>query len=171
MKKSTRKKLMDVSEKHHECGHILFGLIAAGITKTIYTQVPIIKLLPLAILMSLLPDIDHILYFFWYGKSAEYSKKIKKILKKKGLRAAIEMCKKEHKKQTGIYSHNLLLAILLGLISFIKLTGQKNPYTSVLLLSWAFHYVYDVLEDLLFFGKLNPNWFLKFNEKSRHPKR
>jgi hypothetical protein len=46
---------------------------------------------------------------------------------------------------------------------------RKNRiYIATFFLSVTVHFLYDIVEDLLFFKKLNPNWFLHFNRKNKN---
>lgn len=74
--------------------------------------------------------------------------------------------KVNHKKNTGLYSHNIL-SVIVALYLFQYYVRIKDmPVFSVLALAWFMHYIFDLAEDILFMKKVNSNWFLKFNKKS-----
>ncbi len=156
---------MNASENYHEYWHFLFGLLASFIVIKGYPAQPVLPIVIVGLIMSILPDIDHILYFYVYGRNTKYSKKVRKLIKNSGISKAIKYCKKEHKNNTSIYSHNLVMIFALLFFTKFLIIQNYNALIVVAVLSWAMHYIYDIFEDLLFFGKLNPNWFLLFNQK------
>ncbi len=151
------------SEAYHIQIHLLIGILCGFFIHEIYPESSLLRLLLLGLLASLLPDMDHLFYIFWYGRRSEYAKEIKKFLKATEVRNALRFMKFNHKMNTGLYSHNLV-AVFVAFLLFWYL-GEKHDSASlsVFFISWALHYVYDIFEDIIFFKKPNSNWFLKFN--------
>ncbi len=158
-----RKKLINTSEQYHMIIHILLGIISGLIFANINNIQPL-TLISIGIIGNILPDIDHLLYIFIYGRNSEYAQFIKDFLGQKQYKNIVNFCKNNHKFNTGLYSHNILTTILVILITY-KTFNFNNYLTATFFFSWSLHYLYDIVEDLLFFGKLNKNWFLKFDKK------
>src|SRR3989344_1364986 len=147
------------SANYHMPIHVILGIFAAYFTSAHYPDYPKNTLILYGITGNLLPDIDHIFYIFLYAKHSDYSKKVKNYLKTNQFNKLFKFLKNNHKHNTGIYSHNFIsLAISVTLFwnfGFIR----NDPASSVFFLSWSIHYLYDLSEDILFFKRLNPNWY------------
>lgn len=158
--------LVHLMEKHHEYFHLGFGLISLIITLIIFPHANFISMFFLAVLASYLPDIDHLFFIFIYGRNTEYSSGVRRELSKSGVSAAIEYCRINHKKNNFILSHNLITP-LLSFSFFVYCTYTHKPYSAVFWLSFTAHFIFDLIEDYLALGRLNPNWFLRFSSKLR----
>ena len=119
VKKSYRlKKVLDAS---HMLLHICIGLLISQTASILHPGFDMKYFLLPAIIGSLFPDLDHILYFFTYGRDASYSKIVRQLLKSGNIVGVIRYCAVHHKELTGLYSHNLFSIItcfILGLILF-----------------------------------------------------
>ncbi|OGC46151.1 hypothetical protein A2V49_01820 [candidate division WWE3 bacterium RBG_19FT_COMBO_34_6] len=151
------------SETYHMHVHALLGLLTSLIIYKIYEGSDFSNLMILGVAANILPDIDHLFFIFIYGSKTDYSKVIKKYLRKHQLKTLVTFIKQNHKLNTSVYSHNIA-TVLLVCIGYMYFGYSKdNPYFSTFFLSWMIHYLYDIFEDLMFFGKLNRNWLLKFD--------
>ena len=161
VKNNMRTKYIALSEKYHGQMHLFFGILAWALSVALFEQADL-GLLIAALVGAYLPDIDHLLFMFWYGKDTDYSKGVKKTLFDKGFFECIDHVKKHHKGNTAIKSHNL---IVVSLCVFLAWWGWRiqSPLLATLFLSCSGHFIYDILEDLLFFGRLNKNWWLDFS--------
>ena len=158
-----RKLLMDSSEKYHGEIHLFLGIVTALVAYTV-TGADLLLLLIVSIIGAFLPDIDHIFYLFFYGRKSKYASEARSILLKQGVIKYIEYCKVNHKNNTEIKSHNVL--VVLGLMGVSLYFGFVNdPIWLAFFISNTLHFVFDMAEDLLFFGKLNGNWWLKFGQR------
>lgn len=150
-----------LSERFHGQMHFVFGVATWLLSGIIFGRSDLLTFL-MAMVGAYLPDGDHLLFIYWYGKETEFSSGIKKALREFGLNGFIDYAKKNHKNNTKIKSHNLLtvtVCVALALYGVI----MNSPLIGTLFISWTGHYVFDLLEDLLFFGKLNKNWWLRFD--------
>ncbi len=156
-----KQKLKAVSQRCHHLNHILFSagsiILVSYLTKT---KISLLTGLAFSLTGALLPDIDHLFFIFGYGRKTDYAIRFKKLAFQLKFRKLIEFASNNHKDNFAIYSHNL--ATLAGLILLVFILQAFHPNLSLLAAALASHFIYDVLEDLLFKGKLNPNWFLKF---------
>jgi hypothetical protein len=143
--------------------HALSGVTVAYFILSMFPYADRLELVIYGILGSLLPDVDHFIYYFFYGKNSQYAQIAKYFLLKKQLKNWIKFVKANHKFNTGIYSHNFLSLFLSLWLSWYFGLQRIHPVFAVFALSWSVHYLFDIFEDLLFFKRLNPNWYLKFN--------
>lgn len=158
--------LVQMMEKYHEYFHLGFGLLSLLITCIIFPNSGFTLMFFLATMASFLPDADHLFFIFIYGRKTEYATQVRHYLFSTGLPSAIEYCRINHKKNNFILSHNLLTPLLsFGL--FIYFVLNNSAYSSVFWLSFTAHFVFDIIEDHLALGRLNPNWFLRFSSKLR----
>lgn len=157
-----RSKLVYLMERYHEYFHLGFGIFAFGVTICIFPGYSPLSLLIVAAITSYLPDIDHLFFMFIYGRRTSYSQSVRSLLKAKKYHEALEFCRQNHKHNHFILSHNLLTPII-SLFLFFYFVMSHHPILSVFFMSWTMHYVFDIVEDFLALGKLNPNWYLKFS--------
>lgn len=152
------------SEKNHGWIHFALGSCVGVLFSGMYGYyLPFLFLV--AVIGAFLPDIDHLVYLFTYGKDSNYSIEARQILFQSGFAKYIEYCKENHKNNTGIVSHNMLTVFLMIFLA-LYFQGIGNVILMTLFWSMSFHFIFDMSEDLIFFGKLNGNWWLRFN-KSR----
>ena len=161
---SARKRLTAISERYTEEIHVLFGLLSAVVIGKLFPMANFPKIVLISVAASLLPDIDHFFAIFIYDKHSRYSQFLAKLLKKRKISYFAKITKENHKLSTGIYSHNFLTLALTSLLTYRFIAVYADPYWSAFLFSWSMHYVWDILEDFIYFSKPNPNWFLKFNK-------
>lgn len=157
-----RDRFKKFSERFHGELHLSLGLLVAVV---IYYLLGgnLFHLLLVSAVASFLPDIDHLFYLFIYGRKSRYATEAREILIKGGVIKYIEYCKINHKENTEIKSHNLLVVLVLTLVSML-FYAKGEPLWSAFFISNTLHFVFDVFEDLLFFGKLNGNWWLRFGQ-------
>lgn len=155
-----RSKLQYISEELHMAIHLAFGVLAfLVIGLTTGWSFNVATGLGIAILGSVLPDIDHFIFFFWYGATTTYAKGAKKSYAKEGLRGFVDYCKKNHKHNTRLVSHNFWVAAgLLPVLAWFSITN--HVLLAIFAMAWIFHFGFDMLEDILFFGRVNENWKL-----------
>src|SRR3989338_7158222 len=113
----------------HELYHVLIGIVYAWFLREAWGVFQWHQVL-WSIFGSLLPDVDHLIFFFFYGRNDAYSLKAKSLLKHGGLSQLIPFLAREHKHNTNLWSHNVFV------ISFL----------------------FDITEDLILLRALNPNW-------------
>jgi hypothetical protein len=161
-----KKKFIRLSEDFHHPIHLLIGLTVGALYFLVNPDLELDRVLFFAGLGAIVPDFDHFIYFFFYGRSSDYSKQVKGYMKNLKIRELIRFWKTNHKNNTGIYTHNLFTILVIYLIS-VTAKNSDHMYLTVFLLSCISHYVFDIVEDFIYFGKPNPNWYLKFNKTAR----
>jgi hypothetical protein len=152
-----RDSLKIISEKYHAVVHISVSVLVW------YIYGGDVSLLWMFLVAGYLPDIDHLFFIYGYGRSTNYAQDIRKLIASRSLGGVNKYILKHHKENTGIRSHNLYLVGALLVLS-VGLLSVGQILWSGLFMSMVGHFVYDILEDLLFFGKLNGNWWLRFDK-------
>ena len=155
---------MERSEKFHGEIHLVLGILA-GLLGHYALSANLYLSLIVGVIAAFLPDIDHIFFLFFYGRKTKYATEARALLLKEGVYSYIAYCKKNHKNNTGIISHNVATLVITLCLSFYFWQFQYGLW-SVFFISFSFHFIFDMAEDLLFMGKLNSNWWLKFGSKS-----
>ncbi len=161
---NVRLRAKKITETYHMFIHLLLGVIVALVAHRYFPEVATSRLILAGFLGSFLPDIDHIAFMYLYGKNSSYAKMSKHVLSHDGFRAWWTFCTLNHKKNTQLFSHNILFALSAILISLWFLIAKDSISMFVFMFAWFMHYIFDIFEDYLFFGKLNSNWTLKFKE-------
>jgi hypothetical protein len=135
--------------------HLLLGVGLAG-GLSLLAKTSFWWLLPYAVVGSFLPDMDHLAFYFVYGRKSEYAKRVKGHLKKREIRAMCRFVAYNHKQLYGLYSHTwygVLLVIVGSWWGF-----EHSVELGTLFAAMLGHFGFDIFEDAIFFRKLNPNW-------------
>jgi hypothetical protein len=140
----------------HELIHVLLGLMWAWMLREMWGEFRMIWVL-VAALGSLLPDVDHLLYFFTYGRRDPYTQTVITFFKNKQWRVLITFIEKGHKHNTSLAFHNYYVTVLLAIGCWISLISEWR-FTAVLLGAMVSHFVFDIAEDILLLHHVNPNW-------------
>lgn len=155
-------KLKQISQSCHHFNHFVFSAAGIGLAAWIWSiKISLLAAAGLALIGAFLPDLDHLIFIFGYGRRTNYASRLRKFLLDLQFKQLTEFAASNHKLNYGIYSHNI--AVPLALLVVFALVKSTHPKLSLLCISLAGHFVYDMLEDLLFLGKLNPNWWFKFS--------
>ncbi len=145
-----------VIHARHEFYHILLGLFWAWFLRERWNEFNI-RWIWFSMLGSLLPDMDHLLYFFVYGKRDQYSILVKTFLRAKKWRSLTVFVEKGHKEQTNLISHNYFsMMMLLGCSLLSSLSEWRIGV--ILFGAMIIHYMFDIMDDLFQLGRVNPNW-------------
>ncbi|OGG13151.1 hypothetical protein A2875_05585 [Candidatus Gottesmanbacteria bacterium RIFCSPHIGHO2_01_FULL_46_14] len=149
----------------HEFYHIGLGLLWAWFLRERWNEFNS-RWIFLSIVGSLLPDTDHVLYFFSWGKRESYSQQVLKYLRTKQWRNLTVFLQNGHKNQTNLASHNYyFMAILLG--SALASSLYEWRVGIILFGAMFVHYIFDIADDVFMLGAINPNWRRWGREKPR----
>lgn len=111
----------------------------------------------LSIVGSLLPDADHLIYFLSYGRNDWYTKQIRRFLKDHEWRTLTVFMEVGHKHNTKLSWHNYyFMALLLGVSLFSSLYEWRVGV--ILFGAMVIHYLFDIADDWVTLGAINPNW-------------
>lgn len=143
-------------QSKHELFHMLLGVAWAWVLREIWNEFSI-KWLFFSILGSLLPDIDHVFYFFTYGKKNWYSQQVKLFLRSREWRNLVKFLSVGHKTNTGLATHNIFIIFLLIITSIVCLFFEWKAWV-VVIGAMLTHFLFDIIDDLATDGQLNSNW-------------
>ncbi len=161
----SKETLSRVSHRFHPLIHVVLGIVC-GLAVSYFSRHPSFLLLPfLGIAGSVIPDIDHLFYMYIYGRKTEYSKLLRTHIKNRELRELAKFAAANHKLNTGVYSHNLISVLITAVFFSYFAFGQDNYNAAAFALGMLSHYIYDIFEDWLLLGRINPNWFLLFKRE------
>jgi hypothetical protein len=140
----------------HMLIHLFLGLLWAWFLRELWQEFNT-KWVILAMFGSWLPDADHVVYFFTYGKRDPYSNAIREFIKTRQWRVLIRFVETGHKYNTNLSFHNLY--ITLGFFGACILSYLYDWKTSVVIFgAMVSHYLFDIAEDIVVLGYVNPNW-------------
>lgn len=140
----------------HEVYHVLLGLLWAWFLRERWHELNP-RWIGWSIVASLLPDVDHLLYFFVYGKRDAYSRQVRAFLRAGEWRNLAVFVENGHKNQTNLASHNYYIMVLL--LGSALVSSLIEWRLGVVLFGAMFiHYVFDLVDDLFMLGYVNANW-------------
>jgi hypothetical protein len=140
----------------HEFYHILIGLVWAWVLRELWGTFSW-RYIFASVIASLLPDLEHLFYFFSYGKKMSYREEVVSLFKSRSWRMLVMSLATGHKFNTNLSYHNLyfmsmLLAISIG--SFLIEWQIGVIFFGAMVL----HYIFDIYDDMVTLGYLNSNW-------------
>ena len=156
--------LQRISAEYHMQIHLLVGVFLGVLVHLAFPESNSSRVFLAAVLGSFIPDLDHFLFFYIYGKHTPYAKKVKSIYKEQGFKKVAEFCRDNHKHNTQLLSHNILFVMSSIVVGMWFLNERDSISMFTFMMAWCFHYLFDIFEDYLFFGRLNPNWLLRFKQ-------
>lgn len=140
----------------HYLVHILLGLMWAWFLRELWQEFNA-KWVMTAVFGSVLPDLDHMLYFTTYGKREPYTQAIVTFLKTRQWRVLVRFIEKGHKYQTSLTFHNFYITA--GIVCLTIGSAMYNWRGGVVLFgTMVTHYIFDAADDWVMLGRLNPNW-------------
>lgn len=143
-------------QTRHEFYHVVTGLLFAWYLRELWRQFNT-RWIALAVLGSLLPDLDHFVYFLTYGKKEWYSKQIRSFLRNHQWRTLWKFVATGHKYNTDLMTHNYYFMAFLLLVSILSFF--VNWKIGVILFgTMLLHYLFDILDDIVTLGYVNTNW-------------
>jgi len=145
--------------------HIVLGFLCGLLVAYFSRNTSILFMSVLGVIGSLLPDIDHLLYIYIYARKTEYARLLRIRIKNRELRELFRFASANHKLNTKIYSHNLLTVLITVIFFSYFAFAQDNYNAAAFTLGMISHYFYDIFEDWLLLGRINPNWFLLFGRQ------
>lgn len=140
----------------HHYYHILIGVVWAWILREVWHSFQP-RWIALSIIASELPDADHFVYFFTYGKKDPYSKLVKSLFANRQWRLLWYTIDKGHKYNTNLATHNYFTIMFLTGLSVLAYFFEWQSAV-VFLGAMVLHYIFDIVDDLLILGSINPNW-------------
>jgi hypothetical protein len=140
----------------HMLLHICFGLVWAWILREVWQEFNT-RWIFTAVLGSLLPDVDHVVYFFTYGRRDLYTRTIVDFIKTRQWRVLVSFIEKGHKYNTNLSFHNVYVAVALFAVCIASYLYDWKT-SLVLVGAMVTHFAFDISEDLVVLGYVNSNW-------------
>lgn len=140
----------------HMAYHVMLGLLWAWYLRERWGEFNP-KWIASAVVGSVLPDIDHIVYFFGYGKSDAYTQRIFLYIRNHEWRNLFSFISVGHKTNTNLTYHNIYVMIILILVSVLA-SFIDWEVGVVLFGAMVSHYLFDMADDVVQLGGINPNW-------------
>lgn len=145
--------------------HIVLGFMWAWLLEGAWDEMSY-RWVMASVIGSMLPDLDHILYFFTYGKKDPYTKTIFSFIKKREWNVLVTYIEQGHKHNTNLTFHNVYAV---GALAACAGAFYLYDYRAgvVLLGSMVLHFLFDIAEDLWLLGAVNKNW-LRFGRPKKY---
>ncbi len=140
----------------HEFYHVLLGLVWAWFLREQWREFNV-RWITVSVIGSLLPDLDHFLYFFIFGRKNMYTRQIKSFLKNRQWRILTTFMETGHKYQTDLAMHNIYFVAFLFLLSIGSFFYDWKVGV-VFFGAMITHYLFDMFDDVMMLGYLNVNW-------------
>lgn len=106
---------------------------------------------------SLIPDADHLNYFLGYGRKDTYSRQVFAFIKNRQWRALFQFLATGHKTNTSLMYHNVYVVVIFILLALIAMMVDWQ-FGVVLFGAIVSHYLFDMADDVVQLGGINPNW-------------
>ncbi len=143
-------------QARHMAYHVMVGLLWAWYLRELWGSFNFTWIMTAAV-GSVLPDVDHIYYFFGYGRRDSYTEQIFGFIRKRQWRNLFHCISVGHKNNTSLSYHNIyvmgLLVLLSGAASLVDWQVGVVLFGAMVL-----HYVFDIADDIVQLGGINPNW-------------
>lgn len=140
----------------HMVVHVLLGIAWVWMLTGLWDEFQF-RWITLAAFGSLVPDIDHFLYFFTYGRKDPYTRTVVTYFKDHKWRVLTTFLERGHKHNTHLTFHNIYtIAVCSGVVwiaSFLDWRAGAVFFGAV-----VSHFCFDIAEDMLLLGRMNPNW-------------
>ena len=143
-------------QARHMAYHVMLGLLWVWLLRELWGEFNIVWVIVGAV-GSVLPDIDHIHYFLTYGRQDSYTKEIFSFIKKRQWRRLFQFIATGHKHNTSLTFHNIYVTAIFFVITGFAMAVDWQ--TGVVLCgAIVSHYLFDMADDMVQLGEINPNW-------------
>lgn len=143
-------------QTRHMVYHVMLGLLWAWFLRERWGEFNP-KWIWTAVVGSVLPDVDHLNYFFGYGKRDSYTQQIMSYLRNREWRNLFYFISTGHKYNTSLSYHNIYVMVLLAAFA-VSASFIDWQVGVVLFGAMVSHYLFDMADDIVQLGGINPNW-------------
>lgn len=143
-------------QTRHMAYHVMIGLLWAWFLRERWGEFNP-KWIITAAIGSLLPDVDHLYYFLGYGRKDSYTSAVFRYIRGQEWRELFHFLSANHKHNTSLAYHNIYTVVMLTLFSLIASFFDWQAGV-VLFGAMVSHYLFDIADDIVLLGGLNPNW-------------
>ena len=143
-------------QARHMAYHVMLGLLWAWFLRERWGVFNLTWIVTAAV-GSLLPDVDHIYYFFGYGRRDSYTQQMFGLIRRNEWSRLFHFIATNQKNNTNLSYHNIYVVILLAL--FAGAASLVDWQTGVVLFgAMVLHYLFDIADDIVQLGGINSNW-------------
>jgi len=143
-------------QTRHEFYHMFVGLMWAWYLRELWSEFNL-RWIAVSVFGSLVPDLDHVIYFMTYGKRDWYTNQVRTFLRNHQWRTVWKFVAIGHKYNTSLATHNYFF-----MTGFLLVTGVAYVYDwkagVILFGAIVGHYLFDVCDDIVMLGHVNANW-------------
>lgn len=143
-------------QARHMAYHVMLGLLWAWFLRERWGEFNPTWIVT-AVIGSLLPDLDHLNYFFGYGKRDSYTKQVIEYIRDRQWRNLFSFLATGHKKNTNLAYHNVYMVTFLLVVSMVASLVDWQVGV-VLFGAMVGHYCFDMADDIVQLGGFNSNW-------------
>ncbi len=140
----------------HMLFHVLWGLMWAWFLRERWNEFNL-RWIWTAVIGSILPDADHFLYFFTYGKNDPYTMTVAAFFRNRQWRMLTRFIARGHKYNTKLTFHNVYAVVFCAIVGVVASFVDWQAGV-VLFGAMVSHFLFDIVEDMLLLGRINPNW-------------
>lgn len=143
-------------QARHMAYHVMLGLLWAWYLREVWGEFNIVWVIT-SVIGSLLPDIDHLNYFLGYGRSDSYTQQVFGYIRRQEWRNLFQYIATGHKTNTSLSYHNVYVVGIL--VAFVFCASFVDWQIGVVLFgAMVSHYLFDIADDFVQLGGINPNW-------------
>jgi hypothetical protein len=143
-------------QARHMAYHVLIGLVWAWYLREQWGQFNALWVWTAAV-GSVLPDVDHIYYFLGYGRKESYTQQVFSYIRNRQWRMLFYFMSTGHKYNTNLTYHNIYVVAIL-IVSAAAASFLDWHIGVVLFGAMVSHYLFDMADDFVQLGTINPNW-------------
>lgn len=114
-----------------------------------------------ALIGTILPDLDHLLYVFFLKPQELTSQRVSYMLAKRNLWGSLNLLAETRSERTKLIFHTATFQLIFVVLAFFVLTSSGNILGRGLVLAFFLHLVLDQAVDFSETGSLD-NWFKNF---------
>ena len=141
--------------------HVLWSLVLMGLMillKHWFDVRMALILLSGAVVGSILPDIDHLIYIYLSKPDESYSQEISSLINQRKFSLALDRISFARQDRKNLLFHNVLFQLLFIVFAYLVVSSNTNLFGRGLVLAFSLHLSIDQLIDLVKVGNID-NWF------------
>ncbi len=106
---------------------------------------------------TILPDIDHIIYFYFVSPTELTSQRFNFLAQKKEIGRMVQLLYETRSERGGLIFHSILFQLIFAVLTFLMMTSSGSIFGKGLVLAFFLHLVIDQIMDLTELGSFD-NW-------------
>lgn len=107
---------------------------------------------------TILPDIDHVIYFYFVRPVELTSQRFNFLLERREIGRMFSLLYETRSERSGLIFHTIFFQIIFFILTFWMLSSSGSYFGKGLVLAFGLHLLIDEVIDLSEMGNLN-NWF------------